>query len=95
MTPVDIVMTADGTRAFVALGRANRVAVVDVATRSVIDYVLVGKRAWGLQLSADESRLFVANGLSDDLTVINTQSLEAITSIPVGLVPYGILIDDH
>ncbi len=95
VTPVDIVMTADGTRAYVALGRANRVAIVDVALRSVVDYVLVGKRAWGLALSADETRLFVTNGLSDDMTVIDTQSLQAVTSIPMGLVPYGILIDDR
>ena len=30
VTPVDLVMTADGSRAYVALGRANHVAVVDV-----------------------------------------------------------------
>ena len=47
VTPVDLVITADGSRAYVALGRANHVAVVDVPTRRVIDYILVGKRAWG------------------------------------------------
>ena len=31
VTPVDVLITADGTRAYVALGRANHVAVVDVA----------------------------------------------------------------
>ncbi|MCL5776894.1 PQQ-dependent catabolism-associated beta-propeller protein [Limibaculum sp. FT325] len=95
VTPVDVLITADGSRAYVALGRANHVAVVDVAAREVLDYVLVGKRAWGLALSADESRLFVANGLSDDVTVVDTASLRALTSTPTGLVPYGILIDDR
>jgi PQQ-dependent catabolism-associated beta-propeller protein len=95
VTPVDIVITADGSRAYVALGRANHVAVVDVAARKVVKYILVGKRAWGLALTHDESRLYVANGLSDDITVIDTGGLEPITSIPVGHVPYGILIDDH
>jgi YVTN family beta-propeller protein len=79
----------------VALGRANHVAVVDVARREVIDYVLVGKRAWGLALSADEARLYVANGLSDDVTVIDTASLEPLKSIPVGRVPYDVLLDDR
>jgi len=37
----------------------------------------------------------VANGLSDDISIIDTDSLRVLTSIPVGLVPYGILIDDH
>ena len=95
VTPVDVLITRDGTRAYVALGRANHVAVVDVESREILDYVLVGKRAWGLALTHDESKLYVANGLSDDISIIDTESLKVITSIPVGMVPYGILIDDH
>ncbi len=95
VTPVDLIITRDGSRAYVALGRANHVAVVDVARRAIIDYILVGKRAWGLALTADEKLLFVANGLSDDVTIIDTERLVAITSVPVGRVPYDILIDDR
>ena len=68
---------------------------VDVPKREVIDYILVGKRAWGLALSADEKRLYVANGLSDDVTIIDTDTFRAITSVAVGRVPYDILIDDR
>lgn len=95
VTPVDVLITKDGSRAYVALGRANHVAVVDVAKRAVIDYLLVGKRAWGLALSHDEKTLYVANGLSDDLSIIDTQRLKVIKSVPTDLVPYGILIDDR
>jgi YVTN family beta-propeller protein len=95
VTPVDVLIAKDGKRAYVALGRANHVAVVDVNSREILDYILVGKRAWGLALTHDEKRLYVANGLSDDITIIDTESLKALTSIPVGMVPYGILIDDH
>lgn len=95
VTPVDLLITRDGTRAYVALGRANHVAVVDVAKREVLDYILVGKRAWGLALTNDEKKLYVANGLSDDISIIDTARLVVITSVPVDMVPYGILIDDH
>ena len=95
VTPVDVLMTRDGRRAYVALGRANHVAVVDVPNRRVVDYILVGKRAWGLALTHDEAKLYVANGLSDDVTIIDTASLKPIKSVPVGMVPYGILIDDQ
>ncbi|MFQ5935794.1 MAG: PQQ-dependent catabolism-associated beta-propeller protein [Acidiferrobacterales bacterium] len=95
VTPVDVLITRDGSRAYVALGRANHVAVVDVRMRKVIDYILVGKRAWGLALTVDEKKLYVANGLSDDISIIDTEKLKVITSIPVGMIPYGILIDDH
>ena len=95
VTPVDVLITKDGSRAYVALGRANHVAVVDVEKRKIVDYLLVGKRAWGLALTHDEKKLYVANGLSDDITIINTENLKVLKSIPVGIIPYGILIDDH
>lgn len=95
ITPVDLLITRDGTRAYVALGRANHVAVVDVKSRQVLDYILVGKRPWGLRFNADESRLWVANGLSDDVSIIDTRTGKVLVSVPVGEVPYGILIDDQ
>jgi YVTN family beta-propeller protein len=87
-------MTRDGKTAYVTLGRANHVAVVDVASRKVQDYVLVGSRAWGAALNRDESRLFVANGLSDDISIIDTRSRKVLRSVPVGRVPHTVVIDD-
>ncbi|MEQ9638708.1 MAG: beta-propeller fold lactonase family protein [Alphaproteobacteria bacterium] len=94
VTPVGITMTADGRTAVVALGRANHVAFVDIASREIEAYVLVGKRAWNATLSRDNTRLYVANGLSDDITVIDMAKRKAITSIRVGRVPHTVLIDD-
>ena len=90
-----MIMTRDGKTAYVALGRANHVAVVDVPSRAIKEYILVGKRPWGLALSSDEQTLYVANGLSDDLTIVDTASSKAVKSVPVGLIPYGILVDDQ
>jgi PQQ-dependent catabolism-associated beta-propeller protein len=92
--PVDIVFSRDGKTAWVALGRANHVALVDVATRKVLDYVLVGQRPWGLAFGPGEKSLYVTNGLSDDVTVIDPKSRRAVLSVPVGEVPYGALSDD-
>ena len=94
VTPVGITTTGDGKTAFVALGRANHVAVVDVASLSVEDYILVGSRAWNTTLNRDESLLFVANGLSDDISVIDVAARRVTRSVPVGRVPYAVLIDD-
>ena len=94
VTPVGITMTGDGRTAFVALGRANHVAVVDVASLEVEDYILVGSRAWNTTLNRDESLLFVANGLSDDISIIDVSERRVIKSVPVGRVPYAVLIDD-
>jgi YVTN family beta-propeller protein len=89
-----MVMSADGKTAWIGLGRANHVAMVDVASRKVKTLVLVGKRAWGVALNRDESLLFVANGLSDDVSVVETAGPKTLRSVKVGRVPYGIVVDD-
>jgi PQQ-dependent catabolism-associated beta-propeller protein len=94
VTPVGMALSPDGRTAYVGLGRANHVAAVDVATRRVTGYVLVGKRAWGLAVSRDGKRLYVANGLSDDMTVVDTASFKALRTIKVGRVPHTVVIDD-
>jgi PQQ-dependent catabolism-associated beta-propeller protein len=92
ITPVGLVFTRDGKRAFVALGRANHVAFVDVATRKVSDLVLVGKRAWGVALDKAEKTLVVMNGLSDDVTIIDVAGAKAIKTVKVGRVPHSAVI---
>src|SRR5439155_4413394 len=59
VTPVGLIMTRDGSTAFITLGHAAHVAVVDVPTRKIQAYILVGKRSWGVQLSRDERTLYV------------------------------------
>ena len=94
ITPVGIVMTTDGKTAYVTLGGANHIAVVDVDAKRVDEYVLVGKRAWGAALSRDEKTLFVTNGKSDDLSVVDTPSLKVKRSIPAGRVPHSVVVHD-
>jgi PQQ-dependent catabolism-associated beta-propeller protein len=94
VTPVDLRITRDGKTAYVTLGHAAHVAVVDVPSRKVEGYILVGKRAWGLGMSRDENTLYVANGFGDDITVIDLKSRKATVSLPVGRIPWGIVIDD-
>ena len=48
--PVGLKLTRDGATAYVTLGAANRVAVVDGKTKEVRDYILVGSRPWDIAL---------------------------------------------
>src|SRR5690606_32653783 len=43
LQPVGLRVTADSKKAYVALGPANRVAVIDLASLEVTDYLLVGQ----------------------------------------------------
>ena len=63
--------TLDGKRAVVALGRANRLAVIDTSTYEV-RYILVGQRPWHIAISMPTARSSItANGLSNDLTIVD------------------------
>ena len=94
INPVQLVMTASGETAYITLGRAMHVAVVDVKTRLVTDYILAGDRVWGAALTTDESLLMVTNGASDDISIIDTEKKVAIKAISVGRTPHTIRIDD-
>ncbi|GKY88455.1 PQQ-dependent catabolism-associated beta-propeller protein [Sinisalibacter aestuarii] len=94
VTPVGMAVTADGSRGLISLGRANHIAVIDAHSKEVIEYVLVGERAWSVALNRDESLAVVANGLSDDITLVDMETLRPVRSIPVGRVPHTVVIDD-
>jgi PQQ-dependent catabolism-associated beta-propeller protein len=87
--PVGFEFTADDTTAFVALGPANHVAVVNMQTYEVEDYILVGRRVWHMAFNRDHSKLFTTNGVSGDVTVIDVASRAALKSIKVGRFPWG------
>jgi PQQ-dependent catabolism-associated beta-propeller protein len=92
LQPVGLRVTADGSKVFVALGPANRVAVVDGATWKVTDYLLVGQRVWQLAFTPDEALLFTTNGISNDVSVIDVASETVLKSIPVGEQPWGVVV---
>ena len=90
--PVGISITSDGTTAFVALGPANRVAVVDARNHQVAKYLLVGQRVWHMAFTPDEKYLLVTNGVSNDVSVIDVAAVKVIKTIQVGELPWGITI---
>jgi YVTN family beta-propeller protein len=93
--PVGIGITKDGKWAFVALGPANRVAVINATTYAVQKYLLVGQRVWQMAFTPDEKLLFVTNGVSNDVSVIDVASQRVIKSIPVGELPWGVTISQQ
>ena len=87
-------LSRDGTRLFVAGGRANRVFVLEAQSLEIIKAIAVGKRVWSLALSRDGKRLYSTDGVDHQVSVIDTDSNSVATTIPVGKFPWGIAIDD-
>jgi PQQ-dependent catabolism-associated beta-propeller protein len=90
--PVGIAISKDRKLAFIALGTANRVAVVDGTTYEVKKYLLVGQRVWNLAFNPDETRLYTTNGVSNDISEIDVATLKVLRSVPVGEQPWGVVV---
>ena len=85
---------ADGETAFVALGPANRVAVVDAKTYEVKKYLLVGPAGLARRvLAATKSSLYTANGISNDMSVIDVADLQGRRSrCRWASLPWGVVV---
>ncbi len=105
LQPVGISITRNDELAFIALGPANRVAVVSVPTRKVLSYIktgtkplrvskylLVGQRPWHMAFTPHGRYLLTANGLSNDVSVIRISDQRVINTIPVGQQPWMVLV---
>ena len=85
-------LTKDGKWAFVALGPANRVAVIDAETMEVKKYLLVGQRVWQLAFTPDEKLLISTNGVSNDVSIIDVEAEKVLKSVRVGGYPWGVVV---
>ena len=92
ISPVGITFTKDSKRAFISLGKANRLGVVDTSNYNVVGYVLVGQRPWHTALNPDGATIYSANGESNDITAVDVASLRPFKSVPVGRLPWGLAI---
>jgi PQQ-dependent catabolism-associated beta-propeller protein len=93
--PVGISITRDGKTAFVALGPANRIAVINGASHEVQRFLLVGQRVWHMAFTPDEKYLLTTNGVSNDVSVIDVANLRVIKTIQVGELPWGVAISQQ
>jgi len=93
--PVGVAISPDDFTVYVATGRADSVAVVDVANPRepvLASEIRVGQRPWGIALCCDGRKLYTANGVSNDVSVIDTRARRLIATIPVGDGPWGIAV---
>ena len=92
--PKGILLSPDGGRLYVSLGRGNAIAVIDPETLDLEGSVPVGVRVWGMALSRDGGRLYAANGPDATVSVVDTGSLKEIATIATGEMPWGVALDD-
>jgi len=92
--PVDVSITADGTRAFVSHGQSGDVRVLAVETLEVQATIPVGPRAWWTALTPDGASIYVTVGRANEVAVIDTRSNSLVARVPCGVLPWGVAIAD-
>jgi YVTN family beta-propeller protein len=89
--PVGVVIDKEQRWGYVAIGPANRVAVINAQTLAVEKFLLVGQRVWNLAFSPDQKRLYTTNGRSNDVSIINLENHTVMKSVGVGRFPWGVV----
>jgi PQQ-dependent catabolism-associated beta-propeller protein len=90
--PVGVVIDKERKYAYIALGPANRVAVINAQTYAIEKVLLVGQRVWNLAFSPDQKRLYTTNGTSNDMSIIDLETQTVTKSVGVGTYPWGVTV---
>jgi PQQ-dependent catabolism-associated beta-propeller protein len=86
--PRGLVAARDGKRLYVAVGNANRIAIVDTATRKVLRS-LPTPDPETFALSPDEKRIFIANENDSEMSEIRIADGSVLRKVPTGGEPEG------
>jgi len=92
-TPVNLTVSPDGKRLYVACEHADSLVVIDCDSRTVAGEVAVGRRPHGVAVSDDGRRIFVSNRIGATVTVIDAASLSPVGEVGVGSEPHGLWVD--
>ena len=91
-SPLQLLLSRDGRRLFVACEGTDEVLVVDTDTGQVVDRVEVGEEPFGMVFSPDERLLYVGNRWGNDVWAVDLESMEVVRRFPVGDDPHQLAL---
>ena len=92
-SPIEMVVSANGSRLYVVCEGTNEVVEVDPVAGSALRRVRVGQHPKSISLSADGRSLYVANSWSDTVSAIDVASLKVVRELPAGYEPNAAVAD--
>jgi YVTN family beta-propeller protein len=92
-SPIEIAVSANGSRLYVVCEGTNEVVQVDAAAGTVVGRVRVGQHPKSVAISADGRQLYVANSWSDTVSVIDTASFKVVRELAAGFEPNAAVAD--
>ncbi len=94
-TPLNLAVTRDGKRLFVACEGSNTVISVDLNREEIVAEVAVGSQPHFVLLSPDERHAYVSNRGSDNVSVIDTETSQVLSTLVVGDEPHEMATDEE
>ena len=87
-----VALNADGSRAYVTLKGAAKVAVINTATNSVLTTISTGAGPEAVAVSPNGSRVYVSNTGGSTVSVIDAATNKVVASVTVGSQPSGLAV---
>jgi YVTN family beta-propeller protein len=91
--PTGLVVTPDGSKAYVANGREASVTVVNLATQAVLEDILVGPEPVGLALAPAGKAVYVTSFRDGSLSEISTARNDVVATVKVGASPRSVVVN--
>ena len=92
-SPVQLLLSPDGRRLFVACEGTDEVLVVDTRKRRVVAQIPVGNEPFGMVLSPDGRLLYVSHRWDNDIGVVDLESMQVVRRFPVGDDPHALILN--
>jgi YVTN family beta-propeller protein len=92
-SPIELAVSADGSRLYAVCEGTDEVVVFDTAARKILKRIAVGRDPKGLSFSPDGKRLYVTNSWADTVSEIDTASLAVVRNLPAGFEPTSAITD--
>jgi YVTN family beta-propeller protein len=83
--PSDLLLSPDAKTLYAAVRQPSRVAIIDVASRTLSGVIPTGLHPSALALSDDGLTLYVAESDDDSIGIIDTRTRALVRHVPVGL----------
>jgi YVTN family beta-propeller protein len=93
--PRGIAVAPDGKHAYVALGKDDAVAVIDIATRRTVDRIPVGADPEQVAISPDGRTIYVSNEALDSATAVAVNGHALRFRVAVGREPEGVSVNPN
>jgi len=92
-TPINLTLSGDGRRGYVACETSDSLVIADLESRKVIAEIEVGHQPHDVCLGPGETVAYVSNRGSDTVSVVDLATNKVASSITVGDEPHGLITD--